>query len=56
MIEGRSHFAFVTHDADIMLHDFLQIALHGVRILARAVLEWLQCLPRVHVDLVALSI
>ena len=40
MIEGRSHFAFVPHDADIVLHDFLQIALHGVRILAGAVLEW----------------
>ena len=39
MIEGRSHFSFVTHDAVIMLHDFLQFALLGVRILAGDVLE-----------------
>src|SRR5678815_3675206 len=55
MIRDRSHFALITDDTDIMLHDLLQIALHRVRILARAVLKWLQHLPRIRVKLVVID-
>ena len=39
MFEGGLHFAFLTHDPDIVLHHLLQIALHGVGIFPVAVLE-----------------
>ena len=32
MFEGGLHFAFLTHDPDVVLHDVLQFALHDVGI------------------------
>ena len=39
MFESGLHFGFLAHDPDIVLHDLLQIALHGVGIVPVAVLE-----------------
>ena len=49
------HFALITHDADVVLHHFLQIALNGVWIFTATVFERLQRFAGVHVDLVVVD-
>src|ERR1035441_4178077 len=56
VIESGSHFAFIAHNPDIVLHHLLQIALHRVRISAGAILERFQSFARVHIDLVIVDL
>jgi hypothetical protein len=51
VIKFGQHFAFIAHYADVVLHGFLQVALHRIRIFAAAVLKRFQRFARVDVDL-----
>ena len=50
VLQRSLHFAFVAHDADLVLHHLLQVFLHSVRIFAGALLEWRNRLARYVVD------
>ena len=50
VIESGLHFHLIANDTNIVLHHFLQILLHLVRILPVVSLKWRNCFARDYLD------